>query len=60
MTTIYIGDPLKYDINPGEDSDLKLFSITTAERSKDAKLTICQGKASRIMSTLNQDSNSFG
>ena len=59
MTT-FISDPFEGDINPGETNGQKLFTLATAERSKDSKIVISQENAATVMNLLRQDSNSFG
>ena len=59
MTT-FISDPFEGEINPGDSSGLKLFTLTMAERSKDDKLIISQDKVKDVMAAFRQDSNNFG
>ena len=58
--TTYISNPSEGNINPEESNWLKLFTLATAERSKESKITISQDKGSSVMSVFRQDSNSFG
>ena len=56
----YISDPFEGNINPGESNGQKLFTLATAERSKDSKIVISQENVASVMNLLRQDSNSFG
>ena len=60
VMTTFISDPFEGEINPGDSSGLKLFTLTMAERSKDDKLIISQDKVKDVMAAFRQDSNSFG
>ena len=60
IMTTFISDPFEGDINPGETNGQKLFTLATAERSKDSKIVISQENAATVMNLLRQDSNSFG
>ena len=59
-TTTFISDPFEGKINPGDANGQKLFTLATAERSKDSKITISQDQAVNVMNLFRQDSNSFG
>ena len=59
MTT-YINNLLEGSINPGDANGLKIFTFATTERSKGLKITVRQDKASSMMTSFRQDSNSFG
>ena len=56
----FVSNPFEGNINPGEANGQKLFTMATAERSKDCKITISQESASNVMNIFRQDSNSFG
>ena len=60
IMTTFISDPFEGDINPGDTSGLKLFTLATSERSKDDKLAITQDNVKDVMASFRQDSNSFG
>ena len=50
--TIFISDLFEGETNPGETFNLKLFTISTAERRKDDKLTIAHNKVKDVMVTF--------
>ena len=56
----FISDPFEGKINLGESNGQKLFTLATAERSKESKITISQDQAVNVMNLFRKDSNSFG
>ena len=60
VMAIFLSDPFEGKINPGESNGQKLFTLATAERSKESKITISQDQAVNVMNLFRQDSNSFG
>ena len=59
MTT-FVEDPFEGNINPGESNGQKLFTMATAERPKDSKITVSQSEVVNVMNLFRRDSNSFG
>ena len=56
----FVEDPFEGDINPGDSNGQKLYTMATAERSMDAKITISQAEVVNVMNLFRRDSNSFG
>ena len=54
MTT-FISDLFEGDINPGDPSGLKLFTLATTERGKDDMLAITQDKVKDVMAAFCRD-----
>ena len=57
---VFVSDPFEGNINPGDQSGLKLYTLATAARSDDSKLVISQENVKLVLNAFRQDSNSFG
>jgi hypothetical protein len=60
MAALFVTDPLKGNINPGEAEGAKLFRQATADISTDDKFDIIIENAKKFVSALRKDAKSFG
>ena len=56
----FMSDPFEGNINPGDANSQELFTLATAEQSKESKITVSQDQDVNVMNLFCQDSNSFG
>ena len=48
IMTTFVEDPFEGNINPGKSNGQKLFTMATAERTKDSKITVSQSEVVNV------------